>query len=54
MSISCRRSFDKALESALGQIAAKDYASELRARGATPVHVMAAVLEGKRVRAGKG
>jgi len=45
---------DEALASALKQIKDRDYASELRARGANPVHLIAAVLEGKRVKAGLG
>jgi hypothetical protein len=39
---------EKALAAALRQIRAKDYAAELRARGAAPIHEMAAVFEGKR------
>jgi hypothetical protein len=54
--VNTRRSetMDEALAAALKQIADKDYASELRARGANPVHSIAAVLEGKRVKAKKG
>src|SRR5262249_14209662 len=40
---------DKALAAALGQIRKRDYAAELRARGAAPIHEMAAVFEGKKV-----
>jgi hypothetical protein len=39
---------EKALAAALRQIRAKDYAAELRARGAAPIHEVAAVFEGKR------
>jgi hypothetical protein len=39
---------EKALAAALRQVRAKDYAAELRARGAAPIHEMAAVFEGKR------
>ncbi|MFT3775794.1 MAG: AAA family ATPase [Minicystis sp.] len=39
---------EKALATALRQIRDKDYAAELRARGASPIHEMAAVFEGKR------
>ncbi|MFO0755974.1 MAG: AAA family ATPase [Byssovorax sp.] len=39
---------DKALDAALAQIRARDYAAELRARGASPIHEMAAVFDGKR------
>ena len=40
---------EKALTAALRQIRERDYAAELRERGATPIHQMAAVFEGKRV-----
>jgi hypothetical protein len=40
---------ERALAAALRQIRARDYAAELRARGAAPVHEMAAVFEGKKV-----
>jgi hypothetical protein len=39
---------EKALAAALRQIRARDYTAELRARGASPIHEMAAVFEGKR------
>jgi hypothetical protein len=39
---------DKALSSALAQIRARDYAAELRERGAAPIHEVAAVFDGKR------
>ena len=39
---------EKALTAALAQIRARDYAAELRERGAAPVHEMAAVFDGKR------
>jgi hypothetical protein len=39
---------EKALAAALRQVRARDYAAELRARGAAPIHEMAAVFEGKR------
>lgn len=37
-----------ALAVALAQIEARDYATELRERGASPIHCMAAVFDGKR------
>lgn len=40
-------SVDKALRAALRQIRARDYSAELRARGASPIHEMAAVFAGK-------
>jgi hypothetical protein len=40
---------EKAIRAALGQIRERDYAAELRARGAAPIHEMAAVFDGKRV-----
>jgi len=40
---------EAALESALAQIRDRDYASEVRARGADPVHELAAVFDGKHV-----
>jgi len=39
---------EKALRAALRQIRDRDYAAELRERGATPIHEMAAVFDGKR------
>jgi len=39
----------KALRAALRQIRDRDYAAELRERGAAPIHEMAAVFDGKRV-----
>ena len=39
---------DKALVAALEQIRERDYAAELRERGAAPIHEMAAVFDGKR------
>jgi hypothetical protein len=39
----------KALAAALAQIRERDYAAELRARGADPIHEMGIVFEGKRV-----
>jgi hypothetical protein len=41
-------SVEQALASALAQIAARDYAAELRAAGADPVHALAVVFDGKR------
>ena len=38
---------EKALEAALAR-SGRDYAAELRARGAAPIHEMAAVFDGKR------
>jgi hypothetical protein len=40
---------EKAIRAALGQIRERDYAAELRTRGAAPIHEMAAVFDGKRV-----
>jgi hypothetical protein len=40
---------ERALAAALRQIRDRDYAAELRARGAAPIHEMAAVFDGKRV-----
>jgi hypothetical protein len=40
---------EKALTAALRQLRDRDYAAELRERGAAPIHQMAAVFEGKRV-----
>jgi hypothetical protein len=39
---------EKALVAALSQIRERDYAAELRERGAAPIHLMAAVFDGKR------
>ena len=39
---------EKALSAALRQVREKDYAAELRARGAGPIHEMGIVFEGKR------
>ena len=39
----------KAIKGALRQLRDRDYAAELRERGATPIHELAAVFEGKRV-----
>jgi hypothetical protein len=38
---------EKAVAAALGQIRERDYAAELRARGAAPIHEVAAVFDGK-------
>jgi hypothetical protein len=40
---------EKAFTAAFRQIREKDYAAELQERGASPIHLMAAVFEGKRV-----
>ena len=40
---------ERALASALRQIRKRDYAAELRERGAAPIHEMAAVFDGKQV-----
>ncbi len=40
---------EKAFTAAFRQIRERDYAAELRERGAAPIHQMAAVFEGKRV-----
>jgi hypothetical protein len=42
---------EEALDRALDQLAARDYAAALRARGASPVHELAVVFDGKRVAA---
>lgn len=39
---------EQAIASALAQIRARDYAAELRERGASPIHLVAAVFDGKR------
>lgn len=39
---------EQALERALEQLATRDYAARLRTRGATPVHELAVVFDGKR------
>jgi hypothetical protein len=39
---------EKAIAAALAQIRERDYAAELRERGALPIHLMAAVFDGKR------
>jgi hypothetical protein len=41
---------DAALDEALAQLAANDYAAELRAAGAVPVHALAVAFDGKQVR----
>lgn len=38
----------QAMAAALAQIRARDYAAELRERGATPINEVAAVFDGKR------
>ena len=40
---------ERALAAALRQLRQRDYAAELRARGAAPIHEMAAVFDGKKV-----
>jgi hypothetical protein len=40
---------ERAIAAALRQIRKRDYAAELRERGAAPIHEMAAVFDGKRV-----
>ena len=40
---------EQALDAAHAQIRDRDYAAELRARGAAPVHAIAAIFDGKRV-----
>lgn len=42
-------SLEDALDSALAQIRSRDYAAELRARGAAPISALAVAFEGKRV-----
>jgi hypothetical protein len=41
---------DVALEEGLAQLAANDYAAELRAAGADPIHALAVAFDGKQVR----
>jgi hypothetical protein len=45
---------EQAIASALAQIRARDYAAELRERGASPIHLFAAVFDGKRAYARVG
>jgi hypothetical protein len=45
-----RRTLDEALAEGLAQVEAKDYTAELRAAGASPIHVFAVALDGKTVR----
>jgi hypothetical protein len=47
-------STEQALAAALQQIRERDYAAELRERGAAPIHELAAVFDGKRVRVRRG
>jgi hypothetical protein len=44
------KTLDAALEEGLAQIAKNDYAAELRATGADPVHALAVAFDGKQVR----
>lgn len=44
-----RQTPEQALDQALAQIEARDYAAELRAEGIAPIHKLAIVFEGKRV-----
>ncbi len=39
---------EQALDAALRQLSERDYAAELRERGADPIHELAAVFDGKR------
>ncbi|MEZ4315657.1 MAG: AAA family ATPase, partial [Polyangiaceae bacterium] len=48
-----KKTLNEALEEALSQLEAMDYAAELRAAGATPVHAFAVAFDGKEVRAAK-
>lgn len=43
-------SLDEALDAAHRQICDRDDAAELRSRGATPIHALAAAFRGKRVK----
>jgi hypothetical protein len=43
-----RKTPEQALEEALSQIRENDYGAELRAAGATPIHALAVVFDGKR------
>lgn len=45
-----RETLDRATSRAVQQLAEKDYAAELRARGASPIHEFAIAFDGKRVR----
>jgi hypothetical protein len=45
-----KKTLDQALEEGLAQLQAKDYAAELRAAGAAPVHAFAVAFDGKEVR----
>lgn len=47
-----RETMKGALTAALRQVRERDYAAELRACGASPIHEMAIVFDGKRVRVG--
>jgi hypothetical protein len=47
-----RETMKGALAAALRQIRELDYAAELRASGASPIHEMAVVFDGKQVRVG--
>jgi len=55
-SVNARRSEtpEQALDAAQRQLAERDYAAELRARGADPVHELAAVFDGKRAYVRRG
>ncbi|MCX4244161.1 AAA family ATPase [Paraliomyxa miuraensis] len=44
------RSLDQALADGLGQLEARDYAAELRAAGAEPIHAFAVAFDGREVR----
>lgn len=45
-----KKTLDQALAEGLTQLGARDYAAELRAAGATPVHGFAVAFDGKDVR----
>ncbi|EYF00745.1 AAA family ATPase [Chondromyces apiculatus] len=45
-----RKTLEQALEEGIDQLQRADYAAELRAAGATPIHQLAVAFDGKRVR----
>jgi hypothetical protein len=46
--VAARETPERALRAALAQLRDRDYATELRERGASPIHEMAAAFDGKR------
>ncbi|WP_437723046.1 AAA family ATPase [Sorangium sp. So ce861] len=51
LKVAGQRTLEEALDEGLSQIASRDYAAELRAAGAAPVHALAVAFDGKIVRA---